>query len=458
MGRTFDVKNNFSKYFFELCCYVALIYRIFPRGFNTRYYLENITLWDTAQEVREKLGGIDAGQLLDVSLTFSTFNDLDPDSQFWIARVWSMGISVFQVPAIWLQSLDVPFSMTIMLMNLTIWSILLRILFKCTQELNQKIIISILWVSFLYSYDGNFLFREFPFNSEVIGIGLMLISLALVVQSMKNPSKNWKTFIVPGVTLGVSICVRYTIDYAVVFVFLISVMLLILIKGKSLRALMKIRTNNDSFESYKYLTSTLKYFALTFGVALIVTLPLRITNQINYGGAPLQMSSAQVLTGPNLWAKSETAHAKYWDKTGMNWACDLDPSKCYSPEIESKQSPELFRMAVFVAIRNPIEFIQNRIYYIWHNHSLELKNNYFWFIYSLFHLSLIFVPFFLFKKFKYPMRSLIFILWLPFIALQYLTYLIIHFETRYFVPLHLMNLGLLWSASILNQKKRAKRS
>jgi hypothetical protein len=286
----------------------------------------------------------------------------------------------------------------------------------------------------------------------------MLISLGLVVRNVNVVDKTFKTFLIPGITLGVSICVRYTIDYAVVFIFLVSISFLILTNSKALRALIKIKQNKNSFENHKYLNLMFKYLALTFGVALLVTLPLRIANQINYGGAPLQMSSAQVLTGPNLWAKSETAHAKYWDKNGMNWACDLDPLKCYSPEIESKESSELLRMAIFVAILNPIEFIENRIYYIWHNHSLDLKNKYFWFIYSLFQLSLIFLPFFLFKKIKSRMRSLIFIIWIPFIALQYLTYLIIHFETRYFVPLHLMNMGLLWSVSILNQQKMGKRT
>ena len=454
MNKSFLTRNNLSKLIVELGCYFALLFRIFPNGPNTRYYLESISLWDNAKEVREKLGGIDAGQLLDASLTFSTLNDLDPDSQFWIARVWSMGISIFQVPAIWLEILNLPFSMSIMLINFIIWAVFLRILFNCVNDFSGRLVLVILFVSFLFSYDGNFLFRDFPFNSEVIGIGLMLISLTLIARNIKLEIKKPNSFVIPGITLGLSICVRYTIDYAVTFIFLTSIVLLLSIKFRSIENFIKEKFDRNSSTNRNILTLNLKYLALTFGIALLVTLPLRLVNQINYGGAALQLSSAQVLTGPNLWAKSTTPHAKYWDETGMNWACDIAPQECNSAEIDRKDSSELFRMAIVVAVLNPIEYMQNRVSYFWNNHSMQLRNNTFWFVYSLFQLALAVIPFLVFRRITPLEKFMALTIWIPFIALQYLTYLIIHFETRYFVPLHVFNLGLFYHLLILNRKIR----
>ena len=452
MNKSFFTRKNLPKVIIELGCYFALLFRIFPNGTSTRYYLESISLWDNAKEVREKLGGVDAGQLLDASLTFSTFSDLDPDSQFWIARVWSMGISIFQVPAIWLERLNAPFSMSILLINFIIWAVFLRTLFTCINHTGGRLILAILFVSFLFSYDGNFLFKEFPFNSEVIGIGLMLISLALISRNIKLKSNKTSSYFIPGITLGISICVRYTIDYAVTFIFIASILLLMSMKFRSIENFFREKFERNSSTNHNVLTLNLKYLTLTFGIALLVTVPLRLVNQINYGGAPLQLSSAQVLAGPNLWAKSNTPHAKYWDAHGMNWACDIAPVECNSAEIERKDSSELFRMAIVVAVLNPIEYMQNRVSYFWNNHSMQLRNNSFWFVYSLFQLALVIIPLLVFRRITPLEKLMVMIIWIPFIALQYLTYLFIHFETRYFVPLHVFNLGLFYHLLILNQK------
>jgi hypothetical protein len=450
------IKN--SNVVIEFFCYLALLFRIFPRGTNTKYYMESIALWDSSIEVREKLGGVDAGQLLDASLTFSTLHDLDPASQFWIARVWSLGLSIFQVPAIWLEKIHLPFSMTMIMLNFLIWAALIRIVFQSINGHKQSLLFLVLLISFLFSYDGSFLFQEFPFNSEVIGIGMMLISLTLVIRFLKIEKKPFKFFLIPGIILGISICVRYTIDLAVIFIFLISVLFYSLLKYDLLKSLLRRKESKSYLEVKRSLILIFKYLIVTFGVALLVTLPLRIVNQVNYGGAPLQMSSANALSGPSLWAKSESPHAKYWDKTGMNWACDIAPLECNSPEIEGKDSSELFRMAIFVAILNPVDFLKNRIYYFWMNHSMVLSDNIYMFIYSLFQISLIFLPLLLFHKVKPLERILLSIVWMPFILLQYLTYLIIHFETRYFAPLHLLNLCLLFHMCLLIQGKKTNRS
>jgi hypothetical protein len=157
-----------------------------------------------------------------------------------------------------------------------------------------------------------------------------------------------------------------------------------------------------------------------------------------------------------LWAKSDTPHAKYWDKNGMNWACDIAPVECYSTEIEGKDSSELFRMAIVVAVFNPIEFLQNRVSYFWKNHSMQLLDNYFWFTYSLIQLAMVIIPLFLFRKNALLNKFLSLIIWLPFIVLQYLTFLIIHFETRYFIPLHVLNLGLIFHLLLLKQKVQSE--
>lgn len=157
------------------------------------------------------------------------------------------------------------------------------------------------------------------------------------------------------------------------------------------------------------------------------------------------MSSSQDLTGANLWAKIESPHALYWDKTGMNWACKLEPVKCSSLDLSNTKSSTLVEFAIIAAVTNPYEYLQNRFSYFLSNHTGSLSNNGFFFTYSLFHLALIIaIPILLFFR-KIVKRKILIAIWAPFILLQYLTFLIIHYETRYFIPLHVFNLGLLFS-------------
>jgi hypothetical protein len=435
------LKDNVLK----VICIVALLYRYFPNGLGTRYYMETISLFNSSGEVREKLGGIDAGQLLDASITFSQFQQLDQETQFWIARVWSLGISAFQVPAIWLEQLGAPFALTIVSISCGVWLTLIILIFRLIRNNNSRTVFAVIFITFLYSFDGKFLFSEFPFNPESIALALNLISLTILINELVGQKLRIKNLVLSGFILGMSIWVRYTIDFAVIGIWIISSIALV---GSHLKNLYLIRkrmatspTGIKKLQNQKFL----KAIAIAFSIALIFTLPIRLSNQLIYGGKPMLMSSSQDLTGANLWAKIESPHALYWDKTGMNWACKLEPVKCSSLDLSNTKSSTLVEFAIIAAVTNPYEYLQNRFSYFLSNHTGSLSNNGFFFTYSLFHLALIIaIPILLFFR-KIVKRKILIAIWAPFILLQYLTFLIIHYETRYFIPLHVFNLGLLFS-------------
>ncbi len=404
-----------------------------------------ISLLDSSGEVREKLGGIDAGQLLEASITFSQFQQLDQETQFWIARVWSLGISTFQVPAIWLELVGVSFAFTMMLISFGLWSILVALIFRLINNNYSRSVFTALFITFLYSFDGKFLFSEFPFNPESIALALNLISLTILVNEIEGKKLRVKKLMLSGFILGWSIWVRYTIDFAVIGVWIVSSITLLV---RILRDLSLADTKKKTWNNIKQKLQTQKLLSsivITFSIALIITLPIRLSNQLIYGGKPLLMSSSQELLGANLWAKIDSPHAIYWEKTGMNWACKLEPVKCSSLNLSKIESSKLVNSAVVAALANPFEYLQNRIPYFLSNHTASLSNNLYFLIYSLFHLALmLIIPISLFSR-KIVTRNVLIAVWAPFILLQYFTYLIIHYETRYFIPLHVFNLSLLFS-------------
>jgi hypothetical protein len=429
----------------KIICIIALLYRFFPNGLSTHYYMETISLFNSSGEVREKLGGIDAGQLLDASITFSQFQQLDQETQFWIARVWSLGISAFQVPAIWLEQLNVPFTFTMVSLSCGLWLTLIFLIFRLIQNNNSRIIFAVLFISFLYSFDGNFLFSEFPFNPESIALALNLISLTILINELVGQKFRFKNLVLSGFVLGMSIWVRYTIDFAVIGIWIVSCISLVSSYVKNLHSKPEIMALTPIGRKKLQDRNFLKTIVIAFSIALIFTLPIRLSNQFIYGGKPMMMSSSQELMGANLWAKIDSPHALYWDKTGMNWACKLEPVKCSSLDLSNTKSSTLVEFAVIAAVTNPYEYLQNRLSHFYSNHTGILSNNGLFFIYSLFQLALIIaIPILLFFK-KISKKKLLVTIWAPFILLQYLTFLIVHYETRYFVPLHVFNLSLLFS-------------
>lgn len=58
--------------------------------------------------IKSAFGLGDAGNLLEVALAWSNFRTLSPNDQFWIVRLWSPGLPIFEVPMLWLERVGIP--------------------------------------------------------------------------------------------------------------------------------------------------------------------------------------------------------------------------------------------------------------------------------------------------------------------------------------------------------------
>ena len=76
-----------------------------PDGLSSKISTINLENNASAHSIRVAWGPGDAGSLLDIALTWSKLKQLDPVTQYWVPHLWSPGISVIEVPLIWLEQL-----------------------------------------------------------------------------------------------------------------------------------------------------------------------------------------------------------------------------------------------------------------------------------------------------------------------------------------------------------------
>jgi hypothetical protein len=183
-----------------------------------------------------------------------------------------------------------------------------------------------------------------------------------------------------------------------------------------------------------------KFLAIAFFTAFVVTLPWRVIALTIYSGTVGAMSSAMRLFGGYIWAPSESEVGAYWESYGSNWACKIDPSTCKEisnaiPGVFSEN--QLLAKGVWAAITNPIEYLQTRGFYFWKNWipNFLTEMNLESFIATIFLVLPIFLIWIsLFRKVDFLLAFLAGGLFLS-IVLQLL---IVHFESRYFIPLRLV--------------------
>ena len=105
-GRRTQVETFFaSGIWFLLTLFIAL-----PQGLKTRLILNGnqVPHSATPQLIRNAWGQGDAGSLLDTAITWSKFHQIDRVSQFWIVHLWTPGMSIIEVPLIWISKLGIP--------------------------------------------------------------------------------------------------------------------------------------------------------------------------------------------------------------------------------------------------------------------------------------------------------------------------------------------------------------
>ena len=80
-----------------------------PQGLHTLIGSTNLATDSSAQQIRNSLGPSDAGFYLEIALEWARFESIDFENQSWILLIWSPGLSIIQIPMLWLEKLHFDF-------------------------------------------------------------------------------------------------------------------------------------------------------------------------------------------------------------------------------------------------------------------------------------------------------------------------------------------------------------
>jgi hypothetical protein len=415
-----------------------------PQGLDTTIGSTGLPTDSKSELIRKTFGGGDAGSLLDAALTWSKFTPLNQETQSWIVRIWSPGMPILEVPMIWLEKLGLPIFWSFISSLLLLWTLGFYLLWKHFVPLVGRIPIILISLTLLFSWDFRYLFREGIFYTESFSIIFLLFFLFTISLNVIQENKSCQTrvAIFAGLSLGISTWIRHNVDFYLVLMTATFSIIYILHS----RLFAKINNQPSRFTSLANRIDKLisksesKFLAIAFFTAFVVTLPWRVIALTIYSGTVGAMSSAMRLFGGYIWAPSESEVGAYWESYGSNWACKIDPSTCKEisnaiPGVFSEN--QLLAKGVWAAITNPIEYLQTRGFYFWKNWipNFLTEMNLESFIATIFLVLPIFLIWIsLFRKVDFLLAFLAGGLFFS-IVLQLL---IVHFESRYFIPLRLV--------------------
>lgn len=418
-----------------------------PGGLGSRIEPLDLPMSANVSEIRIAWGPGDAGSLLEVAQTWSGFQQLDNETQFWIVRLWSPGMSVLEVPLIWLSHVGIPIYWSLLTITLMLWVYIFIIISRLIQR-KVSLTIGIL-IGVGCSWDFIYVFREGLFYTEGIAYGLLLAGLLILTEEIKKGSSRGFSFesLKAAIFIGLSIFVRHVSDIGL-GILIISIFLLAL--NNSGRVLSKLNNKKNLDKDYK---TRIHQILLVVIIAFTVTIPWRLVSTYVYESQrfPISMAISAGSVGPGLWVTPENEIKDFWTPYGANWACKIDYIKCMQLNRNSKNvsNRELTMEAILSALSNPLSYLKVRgstLLERWN--PINLKDKFdpsdiasllplFFLLYSL--------GIFILNRTK--TNFLIMLIWLPFILGQILPLLIIHYESRYFIPLKLLIYGLAVSLS-----------
>jgi len=417
-----------------------------PDGLGTRIGKIGLPLGASSSQIRNAWGPGDAGSLLEAALTWSKLSNLDEVTQYWIVRLWSPGLSIIEVPMIWLEKLfGIPIFVSLLVLSLLLWSYLIFICLKSLILTRAKVLFWFAFLAYSFSYDFTYLFYEGLFYTETIFLGLLLIGLlkanSLIIRRDKY---TFYSFISPSLFIGLATWVRHVIDFALALGLIVGYLI---IKSNPINDFF-ISTKNRLFQKDKKSTSQLidqriqigRIVFFTMVLAFLITLPWRLIGHQVYGGKPLAMSSAFTTLGPGLWVDSKKEPDFFWEPYGMNWACKIDPVKCsqVNSDLSSFTNRKLVIEAVASAINNPLEYIKIRTGTFASQWTLVTQNLTFDVLLNWFLLLMPLSWIFLLARYRTIETLGVCLIWGCFVATLMGQLLIIHYESRYFIPIKFM--------------------
>lgn len=428
-----------------------LLRKALPEGVTSPIGGINIGNSSNSKVIREAWGLGDSGSLLEAALTWANFQQLDPTTQFWIVRLWSPGLPIIEIPLIWVEKAGIPIFWSLLTITTCLWMALVFLLWSKVAPIAGRLVVFLILIIFLFSWDFEYLFRTGLFYTEGISIATLILGLFIVTWSViRSNQLNNKFAFIGGFLVGISIWVRHVNDNGLLLI-LASTLLFYVLVRKPNRFLTILRTRSNLLESQ---------FLLIFSlVAFVVTVPWRFLAHFVFQGAAFLMSSASYLVGPGLWAKPGSGTAQYWGGFGMNWACKIDIQTCLSLPDETNGimgRGRLILLAVRAAFQNPFGYISERWGSLSVNWIPGFENiNSIYDVIGMAYLAVIIAIIYLFIRVSSSRKNLVALIWLPFLIAQIAQLLLIHYESRYFITVRILLLALLMSLLLLRGLERS---
>lgn len=441
--------------FFYLFVFISLAILSLPNFITTK--IGTIMLENTASsyDISRAWGGGDAGFLLDVALTWSNLKQLDEETQFWIVRSWSPGMPVVETILIWLEGF-IPIFWSLLTITISLWTYAFYLYWKKFVGTFERVLLVSIFLGLLLSWDFKYMFVDYLFYTEALAYGLLFLGLSILSFELvlNSNSNSKKKLILAGSIIGFSVWMRHTSDTGL-FLLLFSTIILIKYINKRFRKFDKLRISRKSKNNWKYnnsynkekfnflkFRSFLKRILIVTIIAIAVTMPWRIIGMGVYGNPAPLMSGADKIVGPGLWALPGSDRANYWGPYGQNWACNIDFDKCNEIEIQKAHPDKQLIEAVKTALSNPLDYTKERMKYFFKHWVPGFNSGPS--IYNFVALVQMLVPFIslvLFFRIRNKNKHLITILWCSFLLMNVAQLFLIHFESRYFIPVRILSTG-----------------
>jgi hypothetical protein len=440
-------------------------------GFSSKIPILNIGTASSSSEIRRAWGQGDAGSLLEIAISWSEFKSLDETTQFWIPRLWSPGLALIEVPLIWLEGTGLPLFWTLLALTMVIWGSLTFLVWRYFSPQLGRIPTALALIALIYTWDFGYLLKDYIFYTEGVGYGFLLIGLILMTIRIINPdSITRKCVVFAGIIVGFSVWVRHTSDSGLTFL-LVVILLMNLIHMTKKSAKLRTYKQRNSKKKVKLFVESMKLepesiwikdLTIFSVIAFLVTVPWRLISTFHFGGYPLAMSSASGNVPFSIWSTPESPSGMYWGVYGSNWACKIDEVTCAivrsEVEIGIASGSDLLRLAALSAVRNPLKYIDERFGFLFThwipNFSLNFSYQNLVALIFFFVFALCFIFFFRIRDHrKYPIA----VIWGSFLLMNLLQLSIIHYESRYFIPIRLLCLGVFTGFCLIWSEDRKKK-
>jgi hypothetical protein len=425
----------------------------------------------SAQSIREAWGQGDAGSLLDAALTWSKFQMLDMNTQGWIPALWTLGLSVLEVPLIWLEDIGIPIFFSLFFIGLVVWSISIALIWRYFSPKIGRLPILALLVLLPFSWDFRYMLRDFVFYSESISYGLLFLGLLNFSLQFSFQEKNTNfNSIISGVAIGLSIMFRHTSDLGLITLLMTSSVWLVFsayslrgkAKSKNLRKLSKSNRAHLEDERLKIVKLKALKSIWTFSfVALVVTVPWRLMRSVYAKKLTFELSTGSDYVPGALWSLPNSPKDLSWGWAGGNWACLMDTPLCAEVQkgIQNVElSNQYINLAIKTALNNPPLYLQIRLRSLLENwipnFDFDLKiQNLIAFFFLLVPIVVLLLVFLVYKNDKF---TPVILPWACFLMTHIAQLMIIHFESRYFISVRILAIGLVMNLMFLARKSRSR--